>query len=219
MIHKLRGVVLWSRKSREADKVVGLFTDACGRMTARATSAARPAAKFAALTEPFVESDLAVYFTPGQGWGKIVGGRLVQSFPALRTHMERSTAASWICEIVHRLTPEEQPSPEKYALLIEALSALETASSFSVIRLAFAVRFLRFAGFGLDLRDSWTDLQAHRPEWAQALQAAPLESLGASRWQDPMVAALERLAGEVVTDHLARPLHVNRFRQMTGVEI
>src|ERR1700689_1820379 len=125
MIQNIRAVVLWSRRSREADKVVGLFTREMGRVTARAASAARPTAKFAALTEPFVESEIALYLKkPSQGWGKIVGGRLARSFPGLRTQLDRSTAASWVCEIIHRLTAEEQPNPEEYTLLTETLAAL-----------------------------------------------------------------------------------------------
>src|SRR5438445_2853714 len=124
MIHNIHAIVLWSRRSREADKVVGLFTREMGRVTARATSAARPAAKFAALTEPFVQSEMALYLKPGVGWGKIVGGKLTCSYPGLRTELARSTAASWVCEIMHRLTPEEQPSAEKYDLLTETLTAL-----------------------------------------------------------------------------------------------
>lgn len=219
MIHKIQAVVLWSRRSREADKVVGLFTREMGRLTARAASAARPTAKFVALTEPFVESEMALYLKPGQGWGKIVGGRMARSFPGLRTQLDRSTAASWVCEIVYRLTAEEQASPEKYALLMETLEALETASRFGVIRLAFALRFLRLAGFGLDLRDPWITLQQDRRAWADSLLEAPLSSLGEMTWEDPAIKALEQLAGGVVTDHLNRPLHVNRFRQMTGIEI
>jgi recombinational DNA repair protein (RecF pathway) len=219
MIHNVRGVVLWSRRSREADKVVGLFTREMGRVTARATSAARAAAKFSALTEPFVESDIALYLVPGRGWGKIVGGRMVSSFPALRTEVARSTAASWICEVIHRLTPEEQASAEKFALLHETLSALSSARSLGTIRLAFAVRFLAAAGFGLDHRDAWRDLVDRRPAWARALLSAPLSELGEEPWKDPLLTAVEHLAGSVVTDHLNRPLHVNRFRQMAGIEI
>jgi len=219
MIHNVRAVVLWSRRSREADKVVGLFTREMGRVTARATSAARAAAKFSALTEPFVESDVALYLVPGRGWGKIVGGRMVLSFPALRTEVARSTAASWICEVVHRLTPEEQPSPEKFALLHETLAALSSARCLGTIRLAFAVRFLATAGFGLDNRQAWMDLVDKRPERARALLSAPLAVLGDENWKDPLITVVEHLAGSVVTDHLARPLHVNRFRQMAGIEI
>src|SRR5882724_2879177 len=142
MIHNVRAVVLWSRRSREADKVVGLFTHEMGRVTARATSAARAGAKFSALTEPFVESEIALYLVPSHGWGKIVGGKMISSFPALRTDVTRSTAAAWICEVVNRLTPEEQPSPEKFDLLHETLEALSSATSYGVTRLAFAVRFL-----------------------------------------------------------------------------
>ncbi|MFA5975503.1 MAG: DNA repair protein RecO [Elusimicrobiota bacterium] len=219
MIQNLRAIVLWSRRSRDADKVIGFFTREKGRLTVRATSAARSIAKFAALTEPFVESDVAIYSNPDHGWGKLVGGRLMRSFPALRTDMGRSTAAAWVCEIVSRLTPEEQPSPEKYNLLAETLTALETASRFSVVRLAFAVRFLSYAGFGLDHRTAWQELQQRHPDWAQALAEIPLASLGESQWNAPAVTALEQLAGMIVSDHLNRPLSVNRFRQMTGVQI
>jgi recombinational DNA repair protein (RecF pathway) len=219
MIHNVRAVTLWSRKSREADKIVGLFTREMGRVTARATSAARSAAKFAALTEPFVESEIALYLVPGRGWGKIVGGKMIASFPSLRLQVERSTAASWICEVVYRLTPEEQASPEKFALLHETLTALASSPNFGMIRLAFAVRFLAVAGFGLDNRDAWMTLVRDRPQWAQGLLETPLAKLGEEDWRDPAITAVEHLAGSVVADHLNRPLHVNRFRQMAGIEI
>lgn len=219
MIHNVRAVTLWSRRSREADKVVGLFTREMGRVTARATSAARSTAKFVALTEPFVESDVALYLVPGHGWGKIVGGRMISSFPALRTQVDRSTSASWMCEVVQRLTPEEQESPEKYDLLHDALVALSESPRMGMIRLAFAVRFLAVAGFGLDNRDPWRLLVRERPEWARGLQDASLLDLGMEEWKDPLITAVEHLAGSVVADHLNRPLHVNRFRQMVGVDI
>src|SRR5215467_14095100 len=98
MIHNVHAITLWSRRSREADKVVGLFTREMGRVTARATSAARSTAKFAALTEPFVESEIALYLIPGRGWGKIVGGKMISSYPPLRLRIDRSTTASWVCE-------------------------------------------------------------------------------------------------------------------------
>jgi hypothetical protein len=58
-----------------------------------------------------------------------------------------------------------------------------------------------------------------RPQWAQGLLETPLAKLGEEEWQDPAITAVEHLAGSVVADHLNRPLHVNRFRQMAGVEI
>jgi hypothetical protein len=219
MIHKVKAIVLWSRRSRDADKIVGVFTEALGRLTARATSAARSDAKFAGLTEPFVECEMAIHLRPGQVWGKVVGGRMLRSFPRLRTDLRRTTAAAWTCELVQRLTAEEQASPEKYALLSETLESLETASHTSLIRLAFAVRLLQYAGFGLENRDPWQALQRSHPAWAHGLLESPLAELGEMTWQDTTVNDLQQLAGSVVSDHLSHPLHVNRFRQMTGVEI
>jgi len=219
MIHNIQAIVLWSRRSREADKIVGLFTREMGRVTARATSAARSTAKFAGLTEPFVESHIALYLVPGRGWGKIVGGKIHSSYPALRTQVDKCTAASWVCEVVHRLTPEEQTSPEKFFLLQETLTALSKAPAIGMIRLAFAVRFLAIAGFGLDNREAWVDLVGNYPDWAKSLLEEPLVDLGEKDWKSPAITAVEHLAGSVVADHLNRPLHVNRFRQMVGVEI
>jgi hypothetical protein len=219
VIHKLRAIVLWSRRSREADKVIGVFTDTMGRLTARATSAARSIAKFASLTEPFVQAEMAIFLRSGEGWGKLVGGRLERSFPGLRMDLNRTTAASWVCEVVHRLTAEEQSAPEKFTLLSETLEAMETAEHLNLVRLAFAVRFLNYAGFGLENRDPWQALQRSHPQWAQALMEMPLHQLGEMTWDDPLLGSLQNLAGSVVSDHLTHPLHVNRFRQMTGIDI
>ncbi len=219
MIHNVRAIVLWSRRSREADKIVGLFTNKMGRVTAKAASAARSVAKFAALTEPFVESDIALYFRPGHGWGKITGGTMVRSFPGLRTDLEKSTAASWVCEVMHRLTPEEQSSPDKFVLLQETLESLEMAAHLNVIRLAFAVRFLSLVGFGLDHQRTWIGFQQEHPSWSEALLHSPLQALGTSRWESEALTAVEHLAGSLVQDSLNRPLHVNKFRQMTGIAI
>jgi hypothetical protein len=219
MIRNVRALVLWSQRGREADKIVGLFTREHGRLTARATSAARSTAKFAALTEPFVECDVAVYTGQDQAWGKLVGGHIIRSFPALRTDMGRATAASWVCEIVNRLTPFEQPSPEKFHLLTEALAALESAVAFERLRLAFAIRFLSFAGFGLDHWDEWRRLETEDPACVRDLRETPLDQLGHARGADQRVSDLAQLASKIVMDQLQRPLAVNRFRQMTGIEI
>ena len=162
---------------------------------------------------------MAIYLRPGHSWGKMVGGRMQRSFPRSRTDLARSTAAAWACEMVHRLTPEEQPSPEKFNLLTEVLAALEEAPYLSGVRLGFALRFLQLAGFGLENRDPWPAVQKAHPDWAEALMRHPLSELGRDPWKDPAITALEHLAGGVVNDHLSRPLYVNRFRQMTGIEI
>jgi hypothetical protein len=219
MIHKLNAVVLWTRRSRDADKIVGVYTDTLGRLTARATSAARSVAKFVALTEPFVQCEMAIYLQVGQPWGKMVGGRLIRSYPKIRLDLTRTTAAAWVCEVLHRLTAEEMPDSGKYQLLLETLDALEESTHTNLIRLAFAVRFLSFAGFGLDNRDPWMAFQKDSAERARALIEAPMRELGELQWDDQRVTDLQQLAGSVMNDHLARPLYVNRFRQMTGVEI
>ena len=146
-------MTLWSRRSREADKVVGLFTREMGRVTARATSAAKSIAKFAALTEPFVESEIALYLVPGHGWGKIVGGRILSTFPSAPDG--RGAFHRRLLDLRSGVAPDAGragQSPEKFDLLREALAALAVSPNHGMIRLAFAIRFLAAAGFGLQNR-------------------------------------------------------------------
>ena len=119
-----------------------------------------------------------------------------------------------------RLTPEEQESPEKFDLLHEALSAFANTRRLGMIRLAFAVRFLAVAGFGLQNREEWMDLAPREhADWAKGLTDSPLDNLATEEWRDSTITGVERLAGSIVQDHLNRPLQVSRFRQMMEVEI
>lgn len=190
MIYRVAAVVLSVQRSREADKTVVLFTRELGRVTGRAVSAAKPCARLAAWTEPFAEGELSLYLREGAGWGKLVGGRPLRTFPTLLSNLERATAASWVCELVQRLTPDRQPNAEKYDLLLETLSRLETAEDLGVVRLAFAARFLMLAGF--------MDLEASRQSTRERL---------------------ERQVGAILLDLLPRPLAVNAFRQQAQVVI
>ena len=82
---------------------------------------------------------------------------MIATFPPLRTQVDLSTSASWICEVVQRLTPKSRKARKNLIYCIEALTALSSAKGMGMIRLAFAVRFLAIAGFGLENREAWMD--------------------------------------------------------------
>jgi hypothetical protein len=77
MIHNVRAVTLWYRRSGEADKVVGLFCAGNGTRYRSRGEPAKSTAKFGALTEPFVESEIALYLVPGRRVSKVVGGKMI----------------------------------------------------------------------------------------------------------------------------------------------
>jgi DNA repair protein RecO len=143
----VEAVVLAAEALSEKDKRLTLFTRERGRLYARATGALRPGAKMAASTEPGVWAHFRLWLPEGAAGGRLTGGSVVDGHPGFRGSWSRLTSALFFCEWMDRLTPLLHPSPEKFDLLVRALSALER-QDVGVVRAAFLVQFARLAGYG-----------------------------------------------------------------------
>lgn len=143
----VEAVVLAAEALSEKDKRLTLFTRERGRLFARATGALRPGAKLAASTEPGVWARFRLWLPDGAAGGRLTGGAVVDGHPAFRGSWPRLTSALFFCEWMDRLTPLLHPMPEKFDLLVRALSALEQ-HDVAVVRGAFLTQFARLAGYG-----------------------------------------------------------------------
>lgn len=143
----VEAVVLATEALSEKDKRLTLFTRERGRLFARATGALRPGAKLGASTEPGVWAQFRLWLPEGAAGGRLTGGSVVEGHPGFRGSWPRLTSALFFCEWMDRLTPLLHPSPEKFELLVRALSALER-HEVGVVRAAFLTQFARLAGYG-----------------------------------------------------------------------
>ncbi|MBI3292653.1 MAG: DNA repair protein RecO [Elusimicrobia bacterium] len=238
---KVRAVVLASRSAGEADKLLTLYTYELGKVRARAVSAGRTTAKLLGATEPFVESELMVFLRPGSSWGKITGGRLLRCYPTLYTGWTATTEASELCELLDRLTPDQQSSPDKFELICQALAQV-AREPHPAIRWAFALRLLVLAGFGLRLDGCLRCGPAETALWLAPavggllcavhagrgdkrmlvspavqerlrwLATIPWEAIRSKTWSPEATGFLEQLIDQCLTPHLTRPLRSAQFR-------
>ncbi len=148
MILNAHGVVLSRRILGEYDRLSLVFTADLGKIPVRFVGVNRPAAKLKALSEPAVWAEYRLHVSPRSEFARCVGGGLVSTFPGLREDLARTTAALYCCELLDKLTAERSPSREKYRLLCATLAALERSPS-RWLSLAFALRLMELAGFGL----------------------------------------------------------------------
>ncbi|MBP9127192.1 MAG: recombination protein O N-terminal domain-containing protein [Elusimicrobia bacterium] len=154
----VEAVVLSARAVSEQDKRLVLFTRERGRLFARASGAFRPGAKLSAATEPGVRGQFRLWLADGAAGGRVTGGSVLDGHPALRGQWPRLTAALFLCEWMDRWTPLLHPAPEKFDLLVRALSALER-HDVAVVRAAFLTQFARLAGYGPVPGVAETDLE------------------------------------------------------------
>lgn len=165
------GIVLNRRQLRENDRIVTIFTQAGGKLEVNFKGVRLARGKLRALSEPLTWGDFRFYLKKGSNFPVCTGGRSLSVFAGIRTDLARLCLGLHYCEIINRLTPAQQPAPEKYSLLLSALRDLDAYGAGNWLRQAFTLRVLNLAGFGF--RETATGQEAalwdvlHDGDWAE----------------------------------------------------
>jgi len=171
MIFCDHGIVLNRRPLRENDRIVTVFTENGGKLEVNFKGVRLARGKLRALSEPLVWGDFRFYLKKGSNFPVCTGGSSLCVFGGIRSELESLCLGLHYCEVVNRLTAAQQPSPEKYRLLLGALRDLDTRGCGPWLRQAFTLRVLNLAGFGFR-------------ETAAGPQAALWETLHDGDWAD-----------------------------------
>ncbi len=142
------GIVLNRRPLRENDRIVTVFTLEHGKLEVNFKSVRLAHGKLRALSEAVTWGDYRFYLKKGSNFPVCTGGRSLSVFGGIRSDLERLYLAMHYCEVVNKLTPAQNPSPEKYELLLAALNDLDARGTAFWLRRAFTLRALELAGFG-----------------------------------------------------------------------
>ncbi len=206
MIDTDRAILLQRQDLRETDIVVSLYTFAHGKLHARLPGVKRAGSKLKALGEPLTCADYRLYTKRGGIISTVTGGKIVSVFPTVRRNLARTTLALHCVELVARLTPLHQPSPQKFELLLQALSSLDCFPPTPAFTAAFTLRLMMLAGFGLDhpvLRISEAFWQRmHEDDFKNLIFEDPQELLFLARCNTVVRRFLDR--------YLTYPLHTTK---------
>lgn len=206
MIVNTTGVILSRRVFGEYDRLCSVFTEQFGRIPTRFVGVNRAKGKMKALSEPGVWGEYRLHLSTRSEFAKAVGGRLIGSFPGWRGDLTRTVDALACLEMLDRLTPDHQPSPEKYRLICAVLAALDERPSGWLVA-SFGLRLAEMLGVGLRDRAPaacqavWSALHDEEPA---ALADLPFDSLADE--------TARRLLDEHLSAHAGRRLRAFEFR-------
>lgn len=144
MLSKWEGIVIRTMPYGEAHKIVTLFTEEAGKITVMARGAKKPKSKLAAVTQPFTHG--AYLVRVGRGMGTLSQGEPITSMRYMRENLEATAYASYIVEIIDRLTEDGQRSTVIYMLLKEALHAINEEYDAEAIALFVEWKMLPIGG-------------------------------------------------------------------------
>ena len=154
MIVSTDAIVLRSMKYGETSKIVTLYSKKFGKIKVIAKGARSAKSKFGASLEPMMHSSVIFYKKEQRDLHVLSKCELSTPFLKFDGNGDRLAVGLALVELVNLVMHDEEENLPMFALLVEALEAVDRASQNLLnIFFAFELRLLEIFGYGLNLHD------------------------------------------------------------------
>ena len=142
----IRGIVLRSVDTKEADKILTVLTGDMGKLSVVAKGARSRRSRVTAATQFLAYSEMTV--TESHNWQMLVEANTIELFDGIRQDIEILSLASYFAELVDAVTYADLSAGEILPLLLNALYALGTLKRpAALVKPAFEVKLMALCGF------------------------------------------------------------------------
>ena len=150
MYKTTKALVLREVRYKEADRILSLFSDTEGKITAKARGALRKSSKTAAATQQLTYAEMTLFGNRGK-W-TVNEASVIEDFSGLRTDIAKLALGSYFAECIEALSVEDQPDAALLQLVLNSLYALSRDMyPEMLIKAAFEIRLMCLAGYEPDL--------------------------------------------------------------------
>lgn len=118
--YKTKGIILRRRNFGEADRLLTIYTEQKGKVSAIAKGVRKPLSKLGGHLELFYLVDFVI--TKGKNIDIITAVDLIKDFPKLRIDLKSTNQAHYTAEVLDRLICDNEPNQDIFDLLISTLS-------------------------------------------------------------------------------------------------
>ncbi|OGY14110.1 MAG: DNA repair protein RecO [Candidatus Blackburnbacteria bacterium RIFCSPLOWO2_02_FULL_44_9] len=145
--YSTEGIILKRRNWGEADKILTIFSKNHGKIRVVGKGVRRPTSRKRGSLELF--SYTHIMLANGRSLDIITDAEIKESFDSWREDLVKVGVAYHLCEIVDRLTAEQQENKEVFNLLLASLRSLENLDYWQLYPLTenFKVKVLEELGF------------------------------------------------------------------------
>lgn len=149
MLQKSEGIVIRTVDYGETNKIITLFTRDSGKIALFASGAKKTRSRLSAVTQLFTYGHFMCFM--GKGLGSIRQGEVIDTFRDLRTDLYRTAYASYIAELLDKLTDEKAPIPSLFELLHQTFRYIDEEVDPEVMAFIFEAKMLSVAGIRPEL--------------------------------------------------------------------
>jgi len=143
--YKGEGVVLRRREWGEADRILVVFSREHGKLSLMAKGVRKPLSRKRGHVEVFSRVRFSASKT--RGMDVMTEAEMMDSFSEMRENLRLVAVAYYFCEVIEKVTREEEKNEELYELLVDYLAGLPSAGGLQKVRKRFVTEVLETAGF------------------------------------------------------------------------
>jgi DNA repair protein RecO (recombination protein O) len=129
LIVKTKAIVLRARRMGETSKLVTFFTEEFGKLKVTAKGCRKPKSKFGASLELMTEVQVVCYLREDRDLQTLSDCDLLREHPSLLGDLQLMSYGSAACEMIDRLTIDQEPNKRIYACLKGVLRGLEEVAA------------------------------------------------------------------------------------------
>ncbi|WP_083573528.1 DNA repair protein RecO [Clostridium fallax] len=145
----LKAVVIKTQDFRENDKLVWLFSDKLGKVTAIAKGAKKSKSKILSITLPMCYGQYTLF--QGKNLYTLSEGKIINSFQGLLGNLEKLTYSSYLCELIDICMQEKESNRYLFKEFITCLYLLNTdALDYELLIRSFELKLLKATGYNLN---------------------------------------------------------------------
>jgi DNA repair protein RecO (recombination protein O) len=148
-ILKTRAIVIKTQEFKEADKLVWLFSEDFGKITAIAKGARKNKSKYVSSTLPCCYAEFVLF--KGKNLYTINEVTIIDSFQQLLRNLDTITYASYFNELIDISMENEDVNRELFKDLVSAFYFIKNdAMDIEILARAFETKLLKATGYGLN---------------------------------------------------------------------
>jgi DNA repair protein RecO (recombination protein O) len=134
----------------ETDLIVSFFTEDRGWLKGIAKGGRKSRTRFANCLDLFCLCSLEYEMKQGRDLCFLQSGKLIHSFPGIRTNFASLSLASYMLEVMELLFPSETADRIAFELFKDSLSAMDNGGDLTGLRMLFEARAMALGGYAID---------------------------------------------------------------------
>jgi DNA repair protein RecO (recombination protein O) len=138
-------VVLLRKNYKEADRIISVFSKKFGKITLLAKGVRKLKSKKRGHIEVF--SNIKFIASKTKTFDIVTETETINDFSQIRSNLNKVTLAYFFCEVVEKITREDEALPKIYDLLVKYLTMLEIETDLKSLRFKFVEEILKDLGY------------------------------------------------------------------------